>query len=59
MPPADRLQTKALVGNSPQGFSHGKNGKIYRVCYEFLPFGGTQIPLNPPFSKGDFNSNSL
>jgi hypothetical protein len=31
----------------------------YSVCHKFLPFGGSQIPLNPPFSKGDFNCNSL
>ncbi len=31
----------------------------YSVCHKFLPFGGSQIPLNPPLSKGDFNSNSL
>ncbi len=31
----------------------------YSVCLKFFPLGGSQIPLNPPFSKGDFNSNSL
>jgi putative addiction module killer protein len=32
---------------------------LYRVCHKFFPFGGSQIPLYPPFSKGDFISNSL
>jgi hypothetical protein len=32
---------------------------LYSVNHKFLPFGGSQIPLNPPFPKGDFNSNSL
>jgi hypothetical protein len=31
----------------------------YSVCHKFLPFGDSKIPLNPPFSKTDFNSNSL
>ena len=31
----------------------------YSVCHKFFPLGGSQIPLNPPFSKGDFTSNSL
>jgi hypothetical protein len=29
------------------------------VCHKFFPLGGFQIPLNPPFSKGNFSSNSL
>jgi len=32
---------------------------IYSVCQKFLPIADFQIPLNPPFSKGDFRSNSL
>jgi hypothetical protein len=31
----------------------------YSVCQKFIPFGGFQIPLNPPGSKGDFICNSL
>ena len=30
---------------------------IYSVCHKSLLFGGSQIPLNPPFSKGDSISN--
>ncbi len=37
-------------------FGRAKNG--YSVCHKFLPLGGSQIPLNPPCSKGDFNSYS-
>jgi hypothetical protein len=33
--------------------------EAYGVCYKFLPLGDSQIPLNPPFSKGDFPCNSL
>jgi hypothetical protein len=35
------------------------NVTYYSVCQKFLPFGGFQIPLNPPFSKGDFICDSL
>ncbi len=48
------LLTKRYLGQAlPANFAD------YRVCHKFLSFGGSQIPLNPPFSKGDFNSKSL
>jgi hypothetical protein len=31
----------------------------YSVCHKFFPLKGSQIHLTPPFSKGDFPSNSL
>jgi hypothetical protein len=47
------------LDREPELWIRKNNQSAYRVCLKFFPLGGSQIPLNPPCSKGDFTSNSL